>query len=95
MPGDRADTLLRHLRRLSSSQTMADIADAELVRRLVDEATRQKNRLTSCLKIYFPQLLRWFDDIGSPVAGASGRWNTSPGGYTVTALTVGRWLRWR
>ena len=39
----------------------------EYRRRLVDESTRQKNRLTSCLKIYFPQLLGWFDDIGSPV----------------------------
>jgi hypothetical protein len=29
-----------------------------------------ENRLTSCLKIYFPQLLGWFDDVGSPVAGA-------------------------
>jgi len=43
----------------------------------VDEATRQKNRLTSCLKVYFPQLLGWFDDIGSPVAGALlQRWPT-------------------
>ena len=43
----------------------------------MDEATRQKNRLTSCLKVYFPQLLGWFDDIGSPVAGALlQRWPT-------------------
>ena len=51
----------------------------EYRRRLVDEATRQKNRLTSGLKIYFPQLLGWFDDIGSPVAGAlRERWPTLP-----------------
>jgi Transposase IS116/IS110/IS902 family len=51
----------------------------EYRRRLVDEATRQKHRLTSCLKIYFPQLLCWFDDIGSPVAGALlERWPTLP-----------------
>ncbi len=30
-------------------------------RRLVDEKTRQKNRLTDRLKMYFPQALEWFD----------------------------------
>ena len=26
-------------------------------------------RLTDCLKLYFPQMLRWFDDVTSPLVG--------------------------
>ena len=37
---------------------------------MVDEKTRQSNRLTACLKIYFPQILRWFDDVSAPIVGA-------------------------
>jgi transposase len=33
----------------------------------VDERTRQSNRLTACLKLYFPQALGWIDDIDSPL----------------------------
>ena len=29
----------------------------------------QSNRLTDCLKLYFPQILRWFDDVTSPLVG--------------------------
>jgi transposase len=54
-----------------------DTAEARLLqrlteqrRRLVDEKTRQKLRLTACLKLYFPQLLDWFDDVDSPLVGA-------------------------
>ena len=36
----------------------------------VDEKTRQSNRLTDCLKLYFPQILQWFDDVTSPMVGA-------------------------
>ncbi len=32
-------------------------------RRLVDDRTRLSNRLTSLLKLYFPQVLEWFPDI--------------------------------
>ena len=32
-------------------------------RQFVDEKTRQKNRLTAQLKLYFPQVLAWFADI--------------------------------
>jgi transposase len=49
----------------------------ETRRRLVDEKTRQKNRLTACLKIYFPQVLKWFDAVDSPLVGALlKRWGT-------------------
>jgi len=37
-------------------------------RKLVDEKTRCSNRITSHLKMYFPQVLDWFDDIGSHIA---------------------------
>jgi transposase len=38
-------------------------------RRTVDEKTRQSNRLTDCLKLYFPQILQWFDDVTTPLVG--------------------------
>jgi hypothetical protein len=37
---------------------------------MVNEKTRQSNRLTACLKMYFPQILQWFDDVSAPVVGA-------------------------
>lgn len=37
-------------------------------RKLVHEKTRYSNRLTSHLKMYFPQVLGWFDEIGSHIA---------------------------
>jgi transposase len=46
-------------------------------RKLVDERTRQSNRLTDELKVYFPQVLGWFDDVKSPlVADFLKRWPT-------------------
>ena len=32
-------------------------------RKLVDEKTEHTNRLTSHLKIYFPQMLNWFEHL--------------------------------
>ena len=37
-------------------------------RKFVHEKTRYSNRLTSHLKMYFPQVLEWFDEIGSNIA---------------------------
>jgi hypothetical protein len=37
-------------------------------RKLLNEKTRYSNRLTAHLKMYFPQVLGWFDDIGSRMA---------------------------
>jgi transposase len=37
-------------------------------RKLVHEKTRYSNRLTAHLKMYFPQVLDWFDEIGSNIA---------------------------
>ena len=46
-------------------------------RRLVNEKTRQSNRLTAKLKLYFPQILTWFDEVDSPLVGALlERWPT-------------------
>ena len=38
-------------------------------RKLVDERTALSNRLTDLLKLYFPQILWWFNDVASPVVG--------------------------
>jgi len=46
-------------------------------RKLVDEKTRQSNRLTAALKSYYPQPLQWFDDIDGPLGCAFlQRWPT-------------------
>lgn len=46
-------------------------------RKLVNERTRQTNRLTAGLKLYFPQVLEWFDDLASPlVRDLLERWPT-------------------
>jgi transposase len=60
------DLLLQHRDKLRhlSPDTEATRRVQNLVeerRKLVDEKTEQTNRLTSHLKIYFPQILDWFD----------------------------------
>jgi transposase len=37
-------------------------------RRLVGDRTRTSNRMTALLKLYFPQVLEWFDEIGTDIA---------------------------
>ncbi len=76
------DLLLKHrdkLRRLSPD-TEATRRVQNLVeerRKLVDEKTEQINRLTSHLKIYFPQMLDWFDRLDREAACALlERWPT-------------------
>jgi transposase len=68
------DLLLRHRERLR--QLQPDTVETRLLhflveerRQAVDEKTRQSNRLTDCLKLYFPQVLHWFDDVGSALVG--------------------------
>ena len=68
------DLLLRHRERLRQLRT--DTTETRLLqflvearRRMVDEKTRQSNRLTDCLKLYFPQILHWFGDVASPLVG--------------------------
>ena len=46
-------------------------------RQMVDERTAQTNRMTQQLKLYFPQLLEWFDDLTAPIVAAFlKRWPT-------------------
>jgi Transposase IS116/IS110/IS902 family./Transposase. len=76
------DLLLQHrdkLRRLSPD-TEATRRVQNLVeerRKLVDEKTAQSNRLTSHLKIYFPQMLDWFEHLDTElVCALLERWPT-------------------
>jgi len=74
-PSDTAsllDLLLRHGERLHPLRP--DTPETRLLhflveerRRTVNEKTRQSNRLTDCLKLYFPQILDWFDDVTTPL----------------------------
>lgn len=69
------DLLLQHLDKLRrlSPDTEATRRAQNLVkerRKLVDEKTEQINRLTSHLKIYFPQMLDWFDRLEREAAYA-------------------------
>jgi transposase len=84
-PGDAElllDLLVHHRQRLR--RLNPDTAQTRLVqhlvegrRKLVNEKTRQSNRLTAQLKLYFPQVLDWFDKIDSPlVADLLKRWPT-------------------
>lgn len=73
-------TLLRtRLRRLEpdNEQTRQLQVLVEKRRHLVDERTAQTNRITAQLKLYFPQALKWFDKLSSPIAAAFlKRWPT-------------------
>lgn len=74
-PGDTALLLelltkhRTHLRRLEPDTVETRLLGmlVELRRRLVDERTRQSNRLTAWLKMYFPQPLQWIDNIDAPL----------------------------
>jgi transposase len=76
-PSDTAlllDLLLRHRERLRRLQP--DTPETRLLhflveerRQTVDDKTRESNRLTDCLKLYFPQILQWFNDVTSPLVG--------------------------
>lgn len=84
-PADTAsllDLLQRHRDKLR--QLQPDTVETRLLqilvetrRDLVNEVTREKNRLRACLKIYFPQLPRWFDELDAPLVGELlKRWGT-------------------
>jgi transposase len=67
------DILMLHrdkLRRLDpdTSETRTLQFMVEERRKLVHEKTRYSNRITAHLKMYFPQVLGWFDEIGSNIA---------------------------
>jgi Transposase len=67
------DILMLHrdkLRRLNpdTAETRTLQFMVEERRKLVHEKTRYSNRITAHLKMYFPQALGWFDEIGSNIA---------------------------
>ena len=76
------DLLLQHrdkLRRLSpdteATRRVQNLVEAR--RKLVDEKTAQTNRLMSHLKIYFPQMLDWFERLDTElVCALLERWPT-------------------
>jgi transposase len=76
------DLLLQHrdkLRRLSpDSEATRRVQNlVEERRHLVEEKTAQSNRLTNHLKIYFPQMLKWFDRLDTElVCALLERWPT-------------------
>ena len=68
------DLLMRHPERLRPLRP--DTVETRLLhflveerRQTVDEKTRASNRLTDCLKLYYPQVLSWFEDVTSPLVG--------------------------
>lgn len=69
----------KHLRRLDpdTPETRLLRMLVEERRKLVDDKTRYNNRLTNALKLYFPQVLEWIDDIDSPMGcDLISRWPT-------------------
>jgi transposase len=76
-PSDTAsllDLLARHraqLRPLRPDTTETRLLQflVEERRRTVDDRTRASNRLTDCLKLFYPQILHWFDKVTSPLVG--------------------------
>ena len=76
------DILARHREKLSPLRP--DTAETRTIqflveerRKLVDQKTACTNRLTAHLKMYFPQALAWFGELGSPIAVAFlERWPT-------------------
>jgi len=68
------DLLVHHrekLRRLNpdteQTRTLQFLVEAR--RKFVNDKTRYSNRLTAYLKMYFPQVLDWFSEVTSPIAG--------------------------
>jgi transposase len=63
-------------------------------RKLVDEKTAQSNRLEAHLKIYFPQIPQWFDDVDSPlVCALLQRWPTLQALQKVRSATLRNFFR--
>ena len=77
-PGDTGlllELLVQHrdrLRRLDPDTAETRLLQmlVEQRRHLVNEKTRYSNRLTAQLKMHFPQILKWIDDIDSPLGCA-------------------------
>jgi transposase len=65
-------------------------------RRLVEEQTAHTNQLQARLKLYYPQLLEWFDDLTAPlVAAFVEQWPTLPQLQQASAEQVEQFLKKR
>jgi transposase len=63
--------------------------EVENRRKLVDQRTAISNRVTDLLKLYFPQILMWFDSVDSPMAGDFlERWPTVEQAQKAKAATL-------
>ncbi len=76
----RLELLVHHRNRLrpleqDDEPTRRLLMLVEQRRHWVEEKKRHGNRLSARLKVYFPQVLNWFDDIGAaPVLDLLARW---------------------
>jgi len=63
-------------------------------RKLVSERSRYSNRLTAHLKLYFPQVLGWFDEVSAEIVGDFlERWPTLEELQRATRITIRRFFR--
>src|SRR6202165_4093921 len=93
------DLLLQHrnkLRRLSpdteATRRVQNLVEAR--RTLVDEKTEQTSHLTSHLKIYFPQILNWFEHLDTElVCALLERWPTLEQLQKVPPAKLGTFFR--
>jgi transposase len=93
------DLLLQHrdkLRRLSpddeATRRVQNLVEER--RKLVEEKTAQGNRLTSYLKIYFPQMVEWFEKLDIPlVCELLERWPSLEELQKVSAEELRRFFR--
>ena len=85
-----------HLRRLEpdTAENRLLLMLVEMRRKLVNERTRQSNRMTAWLKMYFPQPLAWIDNIDSPLGcDFLERWPTLEKLQSTPAETIERFFR--
>jgi len=63
-------------------------------RKMIDDRTALSNRLTDLLKIYFPQVLKWFDDVASELVGELlSKWPTLQALQNAKPSTIEKFLR--
>jgi transposase len=92
------DVLVRHRERLRQldpdtpeTRTLQFLVEER--RKFVQEKIRLSQRLTSHLKLYFPQVLNWFADISSEIAGHFlERWPTLERSQTAKVKTLERFF---
>jgi transposase len=93
------EILLRHrerLRRIDPDTPAMRLLQFQVEnrRKLIDERTALGNRLTDLLKICFPQILKWFDDVSSSLAGdLLEKWPTLEALQKARPATLEKFLR--